>query len=73
MRASELRGRDAEDLRRELEALRRELFDMNFQWQTEENPNTSRRQELRRDIARYCTVLREAERAGSGEGPGRTS
>ncbi len=73
MRANELRGRDAEDLRRELGALRRQLFDMNFQWQAEENPNTSRRQQLRRDVARYCTVLREVERARSGGGAARTS
>jgi len=62
MKASELRGRDALDLRREMEQLQRELFDLRFQWQAEENPDSSRRQRLRRNIARYRTVLREMER-----------
>ncbi len=59
MRAKELRGRDPEDLRRELGQLQRELFDLKFQWQAEESPDSSRRRRLRRDIARYKTVLRE--------------
>jgi len=61
MRAAELRGREAEDLRRELGELQNELFNLNFRWQSEENPDTNRRRELRRDIARYKTVLREME------------
>jgi len=74
MRAKELRGRDPEDLRRELEQLQRELFELRFQWQAEENPDSSRRRRLRRDIARYKTVLRELEgqRAGAARlAPGR--
>jgi large subunit ribosomal protein L29 len=61
MRASELRGRDAADLRRELEELQRELFQLRFQWQAEERPDSDRRRRLRRDVARYKTVLREME------------
>ena len=61
MRAAELRGRDPEDLRREVQQLRRELFDLRFQWQAEESPDSSRRQRLKRDIARMRTVLREME------------
>jgi len=61
MKASELRGRDGEDLQRELERLRKELFDLKFQWQAEENPDSNRRRVLRRDIARCKTVLREME------------
>ena len=59
MNAKELRGRDREELLRELAQRRRELFDLRFQWQSEENPDSSRRQRLKRDIARYLTVLRE--------------
>ncbi len=66
MRAAELRGRDPQDLRRELGELQRELFELDFQWQAEENPDTSRRGRLRRDIARYKTVLREMELAAEG-------
>ena len=65
MKASELRGRDASDLRRELEQRRRELFDLRFQWQAEEKPDSSRRRRLRRDVARYLTVLREIETHGA--------
>jgi large subunit ribosomal protein L29 len=61
MKASELRGRDAGDLRREVQQLQKELFDLRFQWQAEESPNSNRRRLLRRDIARYKTVLREME------------
>ena len=61
MRANELRGRDAEDLRREVKELHDQLFRLRFQWQAEESPDSSRRRELRRDIARYKTVLREIQ------------
>ncbi|KPK65618.1 MAG: hypothetical protein AMK73_02420 [Planctomycetes bacterium SM23_32] len=61
MRANELRGRDAADLRRELEHLQRQLFELRFQWQPEENRDSNSRRLLRRDIARYKTVLREME------------
>ncbi|MCK4375999.1 MAG: 50S ribosomal protein L29 [Candidatus Brocadiae bacterium] len=61
MRAKELRGTDPDELRRELEQLRREIFDLRFQWQAEESPDSSRRRRLRRDIARYMTVLREVQ------------
>jgi len=61
MKAKEMRGRNAEDLRRELQNLQRQLFDLKFQWQSEENPNTSLRWSLKHDIARYKTILREME------------
>ena len=68
MKARELRGREPQELRRELDRLRRQLFDLRFQWQAEGSPNTSRRRELRRDIARYLTVLREMEKGAQGPG-----
>jgi large subunit ribosomal protein L29 len=61
MKANELRGRDREDLLRELEQLQKELFDLRFQWQSEENPSSKRRRDLKRDVARYKTVLREMD------------
>ncbi len=66
MKASELRGRDPEDLRRELGEMQQELFDLNFNWQAEEDPDTNRRRQLRRDVARYKTVLREMELEQAG-------
>ena len=67
MRASELRGRDRDDLLRDVRRLRRELFDMRFRWQAEEDADTSRRSKTRRDLARLLTVLREKEQAASGD------
>ena len=69
MKAKELRGRDREELRRELEELRKHLFDAKFQWQAEENPDTSKRVKLRRDMARYRTVLREMELLAEAQQP----
>lgn len=63
MKASELRGRDPDELRKELGQLRKTLFDFKFQWQAEEKPDTSQRLRLKRDIARILTVLREMELA----------
>jgi large subunit ribosomal protein L29 len=68
MKAKEVRGREPDDLRKELRQLRRTLFDLKFQWQAEEKPDTSQRQRLRRDIARILTVLREMEAASSTGG-----
>jgi large subunit ribosomal protein L29 len=64
MKASELRGRTAEDLHKEVQKLRRELFAIDFTWQAEENPDVSKKRKIRRDIARVLTVLRQMQ-AGS--------
>ena len=61
MKASELRGQNAEDLQQELERLQKELHDLRFQWQAEESPDTSRKRKVKKDIARVKTVMREME------------
>ena len=61
MKASELRGQDASSLRSQLAELERQLFDLKYQWQSEESPDTSQKAKIRRDIARIKTVLRERE------------
>jgi large subunit ribosomal protein L29 len=61
MKASELRGRDATELRREMVALQSQLFELKFRWQAEENPDTNTPKRLKKDIARYKTILREME------------
>jgi large subunit ribosomal protein L29 len=61
MKANELRGRDAADVGRELTQLQKQSFDLRFQWQAEEKPDSSRRRRLRKDIARCKTVLREMQ------------
>ena len=59
MRASELRDRDAEELKREMGQLQKQLFQLRFKWQAQENPDASQRHKLKKDIARYKTVLHE--------------
>ena len=61
MKASELRERTDEDLRDELQGLSRELFNMRFQWQTEESSNPAQYAKLRRSIAQINTILHERE------------
>ena len=67
MRAYELRGRQPEELQRQLENLKQELTEFNMNWQTEENPDTNKKRKLKRDIARIKTVLREMELQQEGE------
>ncbi len=61
MKASELRGRDVEDLQNELRRLQEALFNLTFNWQSQENPDAGAKLKLRHDIARVKTVLREKE------------
>lgn len=61
MKASELRGLSREDLLQELEQMKQELFDLRFQWQADESPDTSQKKMIRKDIARVKTVMREME------------
>lgn len=67
MRAVELRNREPEDLRRELQELKEELFSLDFEWQSEENPDSNRKRKIKRDIARIQTVLRELEMEKASE------
>jgi large subunit ribosomal protein L29 len=66
MRAEEIRSRDNGELERRLDELKRELFDLRFQWQSEEEADHNRRRKVRREIARIKTVLRERELAEAG-------
>lgn len=61
MKTSELQGQSRDELERQLANLRRELFDLRFQWQAEESPDTSQKGKIRKDIARILTVLRQEE------------
>ena len=68
MKTSELRGQDAKALGTQLADLERQLFDLKYQWQSEESPDTSRKAKIRRDIARIKTILREMELASAKQG-----
>ena len=59
MKPSELRGKQAEELQKELEALLRAQFGLRMQVATQQLSNTSQLKKVRRDIARVRTILKE--------------
>ena len=61
MRTQELRAMTPEELRQSLDELRQELFNLRFQLATQQLADSSRVRQVRRDIARARTVLRERE------------
>ena len=65
MKAKELRGQTTPELGEQLEKLREELFRLRFQLATKQLANPNRMTQVKRDIARVKTILRE--RAWSAE------
>jgi large subunit ribosomal protein L29 len=59
MKASELRGKNGEELQKELEAQLRGLFGLRMQVATQQLSNTSQLKKVKRDIARVRTVMKE--------------
>ena len=59
MKPSELRGKQPEELQKELEALLRAQFGLRMQVATQQLGNTSQLKKVRRDIARVRTIMRE--------------
>ena len=59
MKASELRAKNGDELRMELNDLLRARFGLRMQHATQQLSNTSQMKKVRRDIARVRTVLRE--------------
>ena len=59
MEASELRGKNADELQKELESLLRAQFGLRMQIATQQLANTSQLKKVRRDIARVRTVMKE--------------
>ena len=59
MNASELRGKEAAELQKELEALLRAQFGLRMQLATQQLTNTSQLKKVRRDIARVRTIMKE--------------
>ena len=54
---NELRGKSVEELKEELVAAKKELFNLRFQNATNQLDNTGRIKEVRRNIARIQTVI----------------
>ncbi|KPL51475.1 MULTISPECIES: 50S ribosomal protein L29 [Hyphomicrobiales] len=59
MKASDIRTKTTDELSDELARLKKEQFNLRFQKATGQLENTARVREVRHDIARINTVLRE--------------
>jgi large subunit ribosomal protein L29 len=63
---SELRELSTEEVEQALEETKEELFNLRFQHATGQLENYRRLRQLRRDVARIMTVLRERELEEAG-------
>lgn len=61
MKASELRGKGADDLQKELNDLLKAQFGLRMQIATQQLTNTAQLKKVRRDIARVKTVMNQKE------------
>ena len=61
MKAAEVRAMNKADLEKKLSALKAELFNLRFQHAINQLDNPIRLNEVKKDIARVKTVLRELE------------
>lgn len=66
MKAKEIRNLTDAEARAKLQDLRQELFNLRLQARTVRLQRPSRLRELRRDVARIETVLRERQLAAAG-------
>jgi large subunit ribosomal protein L29 len=61
MKATELRGKGADELQKELSDLLKAQFGLRMQIATQQLTNTSQLKKVRRDIARVKTVMNQKE------------
>jgi large subunit ribosomal protein L29 len=61
MKTEELRQLSEEELNAKMRDAKEELFNLRFQTATGQLDNTSRIKEVKKDIARVFTILRERE------------
>lgn len=61
MRAKELREKNQTELEKELQELKKELFNLRFQHATNQLANPMELKRVKRDIARVKTVIRQHE------------
>ena len=59
MKTSELRGKNGDELQKELEGLLKAQFGLRMQVATQQLSNTSQLKKVRRDIARVRTIMKE--------------
>ncbi|MEL6996695.1 MAG: 50S ribosomal protein L29 [Pseudomonadota bacterium] len=67
MNASELRDKTPDQLREELEGLKKEAFNLRFQVATGQIENTAQMRSVRRNAARVKTILNEKASAAASE------
>jgi large subunit ribosomal protein L29 len=67
MNAKQLRDLDEEELRKQVDTLRQDLFGLRFANATGELDDTARVGRVRRDLARALTVTRQRELAAARE------
>ena len=61
MKAAEIRNLSGEDLQAKLKEARAELFNLRFQMATGQLDNTARIKQVKKDIARIQTEMRDRE------------
>ena len=59
MKASELRAKNGDELKKELDELLKAQFGLRMQHATQQLSNTSQMKKVRRDIARVRTVMKD--------------
>ncbi len=67
MKTKEIRALDVEQLNQKEKSLKKELFDLRFQRQMGRVEKPGRFRNLRRDIARILTVLKERAKDGKSK------
>lgn len=67
MKVSELRKLTSEDLTKKITESKKELLDLRFKQSTGSLEKPSKIHELRKDVARMKTILRERELSEGGE------
>ena len=65
MDAADLREKTPDQLRDQLEALKKEAFNLRFQQATGQLENTSQMRSVKRDVARVKTILNEKARVAA--------
>ena len=65
MKAGDLRAKSEDELKDNLLDLRKEQFNLRFQKASGQLENTARVRQVRRDIARIKTILRDRQQAAS--------
>ena len=66
MKMQEFRTFDEADLRQRLNDLHAELFNLRFQYATRQLTNHARMRDVRRDVARINTLLRQRDLLAAG-------